>query len=293
MRIVRILLPLVAAAAVAGCAAPGPSPGTGAARADAGSDPGFGHVHGIDLNPADGLIYVAAHNGVFRLGPDGPRRIADRYQDTMGFVVAGPDLFLASGHPDLREPGPPHLGLIRSTDRAQTWTSVSLAGEADFHSLTVTGATIYGLNSTDGLVMRSDDDGENWQRGAELGMAYLEADPKDPLRVLATAPDGLLESTDGGLTFIASSEQPPRLLAVVDHTEEDGSETEPILAGVDEAGGVWEFSDRGWSQTGTLSGAPQAFTVLAGGRYAAATTEGVFTSDDAGRTWSRIIAPTG
>ncbi|MHA6631425.1 F510_1955 family glycosylhydrolase [Pseudonocardia sichuanensis] len=284
---------MAVAAAVAGCAAPGSSPGTGAPRQEAGSDPGFGHVHGIDLNPADGLIYVAGHNGVFRLGPEGPHRIADRYQDTMGFVVAGPDLFLASGHPDVREPGPPHLGLIRSTDRAQTWANVSLAGEADFHSLTVTGATIYGLNSTDGLVMRSDDHGENWHRGAKLGVAYLESDPDDPLRVLATTPDGLQESTDGGLTFTAASEQPPRLLAVVDHTEEDGAKADPVLAGVDGDGGVWEFRDAAWSQTGALPGAPQAFTALAPGRYAAATAEGVLTSDDGGRSWRMITAATG
>jgi hypothetical protein len=36
-------------------------------------------------------------------------------------------------------------------------------------------------------------------------------------------------------------------------------------------------------------GEPQAFTALPDGRYAAATEDGVFTSDDAGRTW-RIVA---
>jgi hypothetical protein len=116
-------------------------------------DPGLGHVHGVDLNPADGLVYAATHFGVFRLRPDGPERIADRHQDTMGFTIAGPDLFLGSGHPDPREAGPPHLGLVSSTDRAQTWAPVALVGEADFHALSVAGATVYGLDVIDGVLM--------------------------------------------------------------------------------------------------------------------------------------------
>jgi hypothetical protein len=31
------------------------------------------------------------------------RRVADRYQDTMGFTVTGPDRFLGSGYPDGRD----------------------------------------------------------------------------------------------------------------------------------------------------------------------------------------------
>ena len=125
-------------------------------------DPGFGHVHGLGLNPGDDLVYAATHHGVFRLTPGGPQRVADRYQDTMGFTITGPDAFLGSGHPDPRESGPPRLGLIRSGDRAQTWTSVALRGEVDFHSLSATGATVYGWDSTSSAVLRSDDDGATW-----------------------------------------------------------------------------------------------------------------------------------
>jgi hypothetical protein len=290
MATTRVLLFIVALLTAAACSAQSPS--AGPPPAGAAPDPGFGHVHGVDFNPADGQIYVATHTGVFRLGPDRPQRIADRYQDTMGFVVAGPDLFLGSGHPDLREPGPSHLGLIRSTDRAQTWTTVALSGQADFHSLTVNGSTIYGLDSTDGLVMRSDDDGATWQPGAILAAADLEVDPANPRRVLATTRDGLQESTDGGITFSASSNQPPRLLVMVDHVQRNVA-GEPALVGIDPDGGVWESTGTGWSNAGDLSGAPQAFTGLSDGRYAAATEEGVFTSDDAGRTWRSIAAVAG
>jgi hypothetical protein len=48
------------------------------------AEPGFGPVHGLGRNPADGRVYAATHVGVFRLDPDGPHRIADRHRDTMG-----------------------------------------------------------------------------------------------------------------------------------------------------------------------------------------------------------------
>ena len=56
-------------------------------------DPGPIHVHGLGVNPADGALFVATHTGLFR-APRGElraTRVADRYQDTMGFTVTGPD----------------------------------------------------------------------------------------------------------------------------------------------------------------------------------------------------------
>jgi hypothetical protein len=35
----------------------------------------------------------------------------------MGFTIVGPNRFLGSGHPDLRDDLPPLLGLIESTNR--------------------------------------------------------------------------------------------------------------------------------------------------------------------------------
>jgi hypothetical protein len=75
---------------------------------------------------------------IFRAAKEQRRavRVADRYQDTMRFTVAGPDRFLGSGHPDFqKDPDlPPLLGLIKSEDAGQTWEPVSMLGEADFHS---------------------------------------------------------------------------------------------------------------------------------------------------------------
>jgi photosystem II stability/assembly factor-like uncharacterized protein len=71
-------------------------------------------------------------------------------------------------------PGPSHLGFLASQDAARTWTAVALSGEADFHALCATGATIYGFDSVSGTVMRSDDHGQHWQRGARLAVADLD-----------------------------------------------------------------------------------------------------------------------
>ena len=86
------------------------------------TDPGPVHVHGLGINPADDALFIATHTGLFRVAGDSRNaaRVADRYQDTMGFSVVGPNRFLGSGHPDAREQGqPPLLGLIQSTRRGR------------------------------------------------------------------------------------------------------------------------------------------------------------------------------
>jgi hypothetical protein len=275
-----------AAAFAAGCAQatePKPSPAPS-------YDIGFGHVHGVDLNPADGQVYAATHHGVFRIASEGPRRIAGRYQDTMGFTIAGPDMFLASGHPDLREPGPVHLGLIISTDRAQTWTPLGLQGEADFHALTASGPTIYGWDAIAGVVMRSDDGGLQWHRGAELEAVDLDIDPSGQMHVIATTEAGLLESHDGGVTFTPVPVQPPQPLLFFDHVAEPNRPSRAGI-GVDSSGRLWALAAGAWSEAGSLPGPPHAFTVANADQLLAATEEGVWTSEDAGATWS-LIAPT-
>lgn len=102
-------------------------------------DPGVVHVHGLGLNPKDGSLFAATHTGLFRITEGRAERVGNRYQDTMGFTVVGPDRFLGSGHPELRDytsgklPG--LLGLIESKDAGRSWKPQPLLGEADFHIL--------------------------------------------------------------------------------------------------------------------------------------------------------------
>ena len=96
------------------------------------SDPGVAHVHGLGVDPADGMLYAATHYGLFRLPLQGrATRIADRYQDTMGFTITGPHAFLGSGHPDMRKDPqlPARLGLIQQAE-----TVVSVGGDDGMQS---------------------------------------------------------------------------------------------------------------------------------------------------------------
>jgi hypothetical protein len=173
-------------------------------------DPGPVHVHGLGVNPADGALFIATHTGLYRVG-EGQRKPVrvggDRYQDTMGFTIIGPNRFLGSGHPDVneaREQGlPPLLGLIESTDSGENWEPISLLGEADFHVLRSVGKRVYGYDATNDRLLMSADRGRTWDELSEPGpLVDLAVDPRNERRIVAASAggpeEGLFESTDGG-----------------------------------------------------------------------------------------------
>lgn len=262
----------------AGCS----SAGTGEEQ-DPGAAHGantFGHVHGLGVNPADDRLYVASHLGVFRQTGQGFERVADRWQDTMAFTVAGPDHFLGSGHPDTREDKPVHLGLIESTDAAETWTALSLEGEADFHALEVAGERIYGYDSQTGTLMVTQDR-RTWTTVLTAPLLDVEADPSDPESLVLADQRGQLMrlDADGRPTAVEGA---PRL-GWLDWAEADR------LVGLGAEGEVWLSTDGGaeWSEVGVVPGAPQALTTGAGTWYAASD-RGLFSSTDEGRTWASV-----
>lgn len=278
-------------AAIAG--AIGLSLGACSERDDAAplDDPGLSHVHGLGVDPADGTLYAATHYGLFRVpGRGEAERVANRFQDTMGFVVVGPNRFLGSGHPDFqdeelhREGRPPLLGLVESRDAGETWESLSLLGKADFHAIAVSGQTIAAYDATGDRLMVSTD-GRRWSdRIAGIGMTGLAADPTDPARLVAVTPAGLELSRDGGATFepLASA---PRAVVV--------SWSEDTLWAVNADGQVAtaaaaSLEAGGWETRATLPGEPQAFVATEQGPFAAVTVEGesrIYHSSDGGRTW--------
>ena len=98
-----------------------------------------------------GRSSIATHTGLFRVDAASRKavRVADRNQDTMGFSIVGPNRFIGSGHPDRRERNlPARLGLIESTDAGNSWTSVSLLGDADFHVLRSLRGHVYGYDAS-------------------------------------------------------------------------------------------------------------------------------------------------
>lgn len=247
-------------------------------------DPGVSHVHGLGINPADGSLYVATHHGTFRIQGDDPaERVGDNYQDTMGFTVAGPDRFLGSGHPDVagfRRGQPARLGLIQSTDAGQSWSAVSLSGDVDFHALAFAHGRTYGWDSTSGRFMVSSDQ-RTWDTRSTRPLISFAVDPADPEHIVAGAPEGLVDSADGGRTW---QRLPGPAQVALSWDKASG------LVGADADGVVHRSTDGGasWSRAGRVPGAPQALLATADSFYAAADAEGttgIYRSTDEGRTW--------
>ena len=254
-------------------------------------DPGPVHVHGLGINPEDGALFVATHTGLFRAG-EGERRatrVADRFQDTMGFTVVGPGRFLGSGHPDGREGLPPFLGLIESRDAGRTWEPISLLGERDFHVLEASRGRVYGFGSDfdtgEAGLLVSDDGGRSWdERTPPEPLVSLAIDPQDPDRVVASGEQGLYLSSDAGRGWRPLGAGPALLawpaVGQLFAVAFDGS-----VARSGDAG-------RSWRQVGQIGGEPAAFEGADGRDLYVALHDGTIKrSADGGASWSVRSTP--
>jgi BNR/Asp-box repeat len=274
-----VVIGLVLAGPTSGC-------GGGSERADGPAasnavSAGAGHIHGVGSNPADDSIVIATHTGLFRAarGEQRAERVGDRYRDTMGFTVVGPDKFLGSGHPDARENLPPLLGLIRSTDAGRSWARVSLLGEADFHVLRVAGPRIYGYDATQGRLMVSVDGGRSWkERRPPAPLLDLAVDPADADRVVVTSEAGIAVSHDAGASWRPLHADRAGLLAW----------TRSALTLVDSRGRVHRSTDGGrtWKPVGDVGGQPAALSGHESELLVALHSNEIKASRDGGRSWT-------
>lgn len=248
------------------------------------SDPGPIHVHGLGTNPRDGVLFIATHTGLFRVAPNETKasRVEDRYQDTMGFTVVGPDRFLGSGHPDGREGEPPFLGLIRSSDAGKSWVPISLRGKADFHVLEAAGSVVYGFGSDfdtrRAQFLVSSDAGKTWdERKAPEPLISLAMHPEDPQHVMVSGERGLYESRDGGRKWeprrgdggLLGWQEPDRLILVTGGGE--------VMSSRD---------GRNWNRVGQIGGRPAAFEAEEDVLYVALHDGTIERSTDDGRSWT-------
>jgi photosystem II stability/assembly factor-like uncharacterized protein len=293
----RWLVWVLAAALIGGCGEQSSDtsgrvdPEVSDAPAESG-DPGPIHVHGLGVNPADGSLFVATHTGLFRAAPteQRARRVANRYQDTMGFTVVGPDHFLGSGHPDGREDLPPFLGLIESRDAGRTWRALSLEGEVDFHVLESSGRRIYGYGSDwesrEPRFLTSSDGGRRWrQLQAPAPLASLAISPDDARVLMASGERGVFRSVDGGRSWSPVGAPGGGLLAW----------TRDRLVLVVPDGRVWHAADHAggqWRPVGAVGGPPAAFDNGPDGELLVALHDGqIKRSTDGGRNWSLRSQP--
>ncbi|HEY9263028.1 MAG TPA: sialidase family protein [Mycobacterium sp.] len=254
-------------------------------KSSQGDSRGLAHIHGLGINPADDALYAGTHYGVYRLASErDPELVGGVVQDFMGFTVAGPNHFLGSGHPgaDDRD-APPSLGLIETTDGGQSWASVALSGEVDFHSLDYRHGLVYGLDSGSQTVMVSTDE-RTWDRRAAISAVDIAVSPRNPNEILATTADGLMRSLDQGRTFTPVAAQPQLVLL---SWPDDGP-----LIGVDPTGTVYASEDSGttWQARRALGERPQAVLARGGGVVFVATETGIQRSTDDGSTFESFYA---
>jgi len=238
---------------------------------------GMAHVHGLGIDPQDGALLAGTHYGAFRVDQDGSVEQVGPTQDFMGFTVAGADHYLASGHPGADQAdAPPNLGLIESTDGGTSWDSLSLRGEADFHTLEARHDRVYG-HAGERLMVSQDK--KTWDERASISLADLAVSPDDPDTVIATTEQGLSVSADGGETFTLVPDAP--VMVLVTWTDEGA------IVGVDPQGAVHVSGDRGtsWERRGTVGGQPAALTAAADAVYVATADGRIVESADGGRTF--------
>lgn len=262
---------------------PGVSEYPGPAVSD---DPGPVHVHGLGVNPSDGALFIATHTGLFRLAPDEQEavRVADRFQDTMGFTIVGPDHFLGSGHPDGRDDLPPFLGLIESSDAGESWQPVSLLGDADFHALEARGDRVYGFGSDwesrEAQFLVSSDGGESWdERDFPEDFVSLAIHPDDADTMLASGEASTYLSTDAGSSW--------RQLGSAGGLVAWPSSREMLI--IDWEGSVLSSADGSdWEEVGEVDGEPAAFESERDGLFVALHDGTIKHSADGGRSWKSV-----
>ncbi|MCE7927920.1 MAG: exo-alpha-sialidase [Chloroflexi bacterium CFX7] len=277
---VSLTIALLVAALFVACGGDGANGGPRGSDVPQDGPPQLVHVHGLGLNAADQTLYVATHNGLYRLKEGNPELVGGRNWDVMGFTVRGPDDFIGGGHPspdEIRQNKyPPLLGFIETKDGGDSWAILAMEGEVDLHALAVGDDEIYAADSSSGRLLASSD-GRTWETRSNLAAMSLAVEAGG--RVLATTRAGLMESLDGGRTWKALTGAPPIVLAAI--------EAGGTLWGVAADGAVHRNDGAGgWRKMGTLAGRPEAFTASPG-RLFAATDRGIFESSD-GVSWKTI-----
>lgn len=296
MTLTRTLIAVTATAmaiGVAGCASPpddpsgtsqaAPTPSMTSMPSLPAQPRAIAHIHALEMNPADQTLYAATHHGMFQLtGGEPPRHVGDSTHDFMGFTVAGPDHFLASGHPGAADAGQPSdLGLIESTDGGKSWNSLSLSGRADFHALEYRHGRAYGRDSHTGRILISQDM-TTWQSRPPVDAVDLVVSPDDPDELLVTTAAGLARSRDAGETYV-------RVEGAPDLVYLSWPETGPLI-GVDAAGLLYASGDAGqtWQARAGVAQRPHAVLAVGDGRVFLATDTAIYHSTDHATTVTEL-----
>jgi hypothetical protein len=250
------------------------------------------YIGSLDVNPADGSLFMGTNTGLFRIadGASEPEKVtgtldtpdgSGQVSESLVATFTGPDTALGSGHPAEGEALPSVLGLIRTEDAGRTWESISELGTADFHALEVSGGRLVGALFGQAQVLVSEDEGRTWEtRTAPMPLVDLAVDPANPDHWVGTSERGLFISTDAGQSWRQRDPIPNIRLAWP-----EGGELHRV-----EPGGLVKVSPDGgetWEERGSTGGEPHAMTVTEDGTVYVALLDGtVKESADGGQTFT-------
>jgi hypothetical protein len=244
------------------------------------------HVHAVDYDLQRETAYVATHEGVLSVAANGSvERLGQWAGDVMGMARFGDTIYF-SGHPAPGDNLPPNIGVYDLNVQSGEFAPISLLGEVDFHSMTIAqssdGMALAGIDSATSQVMVSRDGAETWTTGMPIGARSLSWDANAE-KLYATTEQGLLASTDDGMTFTAVDGAP---LLVLLASSPAAVSTEAFLVGVDIDGYVHTSPDGvTWTSIGLAPPLTDALAVGNDGSIVVAGIEGVHRSEDRGATW--------
>jgi photosystem II stability/assembly factor-like uncharacterized protein len=238
------------------------------------------HVHGLEIDPSDGDLLLAAHTGLFRASADAETvtRLSDEVRDLIAVTALGANRLLASGHGPEAAGRPNELGLLGSSDGGRSWDVLSPPGGLDLHALRSRGRIVYGFDAATDQLVESSDGGRTWVELRLPGplIDFAIHPQRDAELVVATAL-GLFRSVNAGRSWhrIAGVRG---LLAWPSQSK---------LLAVARSGRVLVSYDAGnaWQQVGLVPPRARAFVALGKRLYVAYDDGRIGVSHDGGASW--------
>ncbi|CAM4421751.1 F510_1955 family glycosylhydrolase [Paenibacillus tarimensis] len=170
------------------------------------------HAHGMSYTPDGNKIFFAVHDGL-RVYEDGQWILpAGEKHDYMGFSMVN-DGFYSSGHPAPGSNKKNPLGIVKSTDEGESFETLALYGEIDFHGMSVgyESHVIYVFNPSPNEKMSetglhySTDEAKTWTKSEGNGLAgkpsVLAVHPTNPAVMAVGTDQGIFVTKDYGDQF--------------------------------------------------------------------------------------------
>jgi len=194
MRRLTLALGLLLLAPLGCPSAPPPADDDDDAHDDEDHEHGTGeidtHMHAVLQWGDTGQLALGTHAGMYRTEA-GSDELVPVFEgpDFMGLVqdAFDPDRYWGSGHWSASGMG--NWGFAESTDRGETWTEISMTGQADFHAMAVSADQAdFVVGVWNGSFWISGDAGRTWdEQPAPSGISDIEVEePSGPTLLVAS-----------------------------------------------------------------------------------------------------------